>query len=79
MPTPKQVREHYGRVSKLFEKLCDALNQAHHADVIVYGDYATQSPCKCVYEAIDRLNETTKDQLAAAMREEIRNAKKSHR
>lgn len=80
MPSPKQVREHYGRVSKLFDRLCDALNVAHAYEVIKYTDYAAESPCKLVYEAIDRFNETTKNQLAAAMREEIRfgNAKKPH-
>lgn len=74
MPTPKQVRFHYGKCSKLLERLRYALYDAHNADVIVYDskDFQTIGPCSALNEVISRFNKTTEAQLAAAMREEIR-------
>lgn len=73
MPTPKQVRYHYGRIAKLRAKLQEALNEAHNAQVLMYDDYETESPCKTLYETWDRIKATTEAQLAQAMREEIKN------
>lgn len=72
MPTPKQVRHHFGKIARLRAKLQEALNDAHHAEVIVYDDYTTQSPCKTLYETWARIKATTEKQLSQAMREEIR-------
>lgn len=72
MPTPKQVRFHYGRIAKLRAKLQEALNDAHDAEVIVYASYSDESPCKTLYETWERIKKTTEKQLANAMREEIR-------
>lgn len=75
MPTPKQVRFHYGRIAKLRMKLQIALNDAHNTNVISYTDYDTQSPCKTLFETWERIKETTEKQLAQAMREEIADGK----
>lgn len=74
MPTPKQVRFHYGRIARLRAKLQEALNEAHHAEVIMYDSklYHEQSPCSTLYITWDRIKATTEKQLAQAMREEIR-------
>jgi len=83
MPTPKQVREHFGNVMKAFEKLERALGRAHSAKVIDYpsGEYAAQAPCKSLYECHERIIATTEAQLAKAMREEIeiQNSKRGRR
>lgn len=73
MPTPKQVRYHYGKISRLRWRLQCALNDAHNADVIKYDgkNYEQESPCKSLYECLDRIKATTAAQLAQAMREEI--------
>lgn len=73
MPTPKQVRYHYARVSALRWKLGQALNDAYNADVISYTDHETQSPCKMLGECWSRFKQTTNSALADAMREEIDN------
>lgn len=73
MPTPKQVRFHYGRIAKLRVKLQYALNDAHEAGVIVYAAYSEESPCKTLFETWARIKATTEKQLAEAMREEIEN------
>ncbi len=50
-----------------------ALNEAHDADVIQYGDgkYAEESPCYSLFECWNRIKLTTEKQLAKAMRDEI--------
>ena len=72
MPTPKQVRYHFSKVDKLISKLENAMWQAQDAKVIVYKDAATQSPGNSLSECYSRFIDATKDQLAQAMREEIR-------
>lgn len=73
MPTPKQVRFHYGKVMKLYRKLESALNDAHNADVIEYPSdkFADEAPCYLVYKLQDRIRKTTEKALAQAMRSEI--------
>jgi len=73
MPTPKQVRYHYGRIASLRSRLQDALTAAHNADVIEYEHYDNESPCKTLYETWDRIKITTEKALADAMRQEIKN------
>lgn len=75
MPTPKQVRFHFGRIERAHNRLQDALNEAHNANVLVYTDYETQSPCKTNSETWKRILDTTEKQLASAMRQEIRSGK----
>jgi hypothetical protein len=75
MPTPKQVRYHYKRIYNLRYRLSVALNDAHHADVIQYTDYQTQSPCKSLSEMWERFKDSTKNTLWQAMREEIEGSK----
>jgi hypothetical protein len=75
MPTPKQVRFHFGRIERAHDKLQDALNAAHRADVLEYTDFALQSPCKTHSDTWERILATTEKQLASAMRQEIRRSK----
>lgn len=73
MPTAKQVRFHFGRISKLHHKLQRALNDAHNAKVISYdGRFTEEAPCWAHYECWLRVKKTTEKQLAQAMRDEIR-------
>lgn len=73
MPTPKQVRYHYGRVARLRAKLQDALTEAHGAKVIVYPDneQSEKSPCWALHDCWTRFKASTEKQLAQAMRDEI--------
>lgn len=79
MPTPKQVRFHYGKIATLRAKLQEALNDAHRAEVIVYDNYDVESPCKTLYETWDRMKTTTEKTLAEAMRTEIYRSNRSKR
>lgn len=80
MPTPKQVRHHYKNCRKLFYKLKKALNEAHDLGVINYqerknaeGNYRPTLPsvCETIWEAEDRFEGATRDQLANAMKAEL--------
>lgn len=82
MPTPKQVRYHYGRCRKKIHALLDALNDAHQANVIDYEVTKTaegnwrqkhESVCDKLWEALSNFDKATERQLAAAMRTEIKN------
>lgn len=73
MPTPKQVRYYFGRIERAHDRLQEALNQAHNADVLVYKDYGAESPCFTNNQTWERILATTEKQLASAMRQEIRN------
>lgn len=75
MPTPRQVRFHYGKITKLVRKLSWALTDAHNHDVIKYEKFAEESPCKCLWDMEQRIEATTEKALASAMREEIRSGK----
>lgn len=77
MPTPKQVRYHYGKLNKLMDKLQEALVAAHTAEVIVYSQefYKEQGPCFSFWEMNSRVDKTTEKQLAEAMRKEIKEQK----
>lgn len=70
-PTPKQVRSHFRRLSRLRYQLQRALDRAHEAEVIEYQDYKTQSPCQSLYETWERIKQTTEKSLAQALRDEI--------
>lgn len=77
MPTPKQVRLHFKKVSNARNKLATALYEAHKAKVLVYDNalYSEQSPCATLFGELDaRIKATTDPQLAKAMREEITGA-----
>lgn len=58
----------------MIDKLSDALLEAHKIDVIKYDskDYTTIGPCHSLSELNRRFEATTKEQLADAMRAEIR-------
>lgn len=71
MPTPKEVRFHFGRLKRRFRLLSEALDAAHRAEVLMYDSYPEQSPCKTNFETWERIKATTEKQLAAAMRGEI--------
>lgn len=71
MPTPKQVRYHYRRVQRAYEKLANALNDAHNCDVLVYENYPDESPCSTNYQTKQRMDKTMEKALAQAMRDEI--------
>lgn len=77
MPTPKQVRYHYGQLYRWYWRLQTALNNAHDAGVIEYDKtkYKEEGPCATHWETWDRVKKTTEKQLAAAMREEIESKK----
>lgn len=78
MPTPKQVRYHYKKCSVLFDKLADALNEAHNKKVLEYEQekYDTNSPCPLVYEAITRFNSCCRSSLYYAYKSEILHPRK---
>lgn len=78
MPTPKQVRYHFGRIARLRHRLQCALNAAHDAGVIEYepSKYDEESPCSTLYETWNRIKRTTEKKLAQAMRDEIAGKKK---
>lgn len=71
MPTPKQTRHHYEKITRAYRALSKALNDAHNAKVLVYEDYREESPCYTKYEMEDRILKTTEKALAQAMRDEI--------
>ena len=71
MPTPKQVRHHFGRLSRAYRAMQAALNAAHDAEVLVYKEYEEESPCFTNFQSWERILATTEKQLARAMREEI--------
>ena len=71
MPTPKQVRHHYRELMKYRSRLQLALNRAHDAGVIVYTDYATESPCSTLYETEKRIKATTEAARAKAIHDEV--------
>lgn len=76
-PSPSEVRHHYARVHNLHEKLQQALNDAHNANVIVYeGEFRDVAPCHSHWKTLERFETTTQKQLAAAMRTEILRGKK---
>lgn len=75
MPTPKQVRYHYGRIERAHDRLQEALNAAHNAEVLKYTDFDNQSPCKTHNQTWERILATTEKQLAQAMRREIRSGR----
>lgn len=75
MPTPLQVRYHFGKIARLCHRLQLALNDAHVARVIDYKDYSSESPCSTLHETWERVKKTSEKQLAEAMREEIRKKK----
>lgn len=70
MPTPKQVRYHYARVSRLYTRLQGALYQAQDAHVVHFEDF-NQSPRTDVFKSESKFEAATKDALAEAMRKEI--------
>jgi hypothetical protein len=71
MPTPKQVRYHYGRVMRAHDKLDAALRAAHFAGVIQYTGWEGVAPCQSHYETEERIKITTQKALAYAMHREI--------
>lgn len=73
MPTPKQVRKHYGAVRYHWWKLQQALNRAHEAKLIDYEDYVTEAPCAAMDTVRLRIDATTEKARAKAMKEEILN------
>lgn len=76
MPTPRQVRFHYGKIMRLHHRLANALTEAHSAGVIKYDDdlpnsYTELAPCWAHWECHKRIISTTEKALAQAMRQEI--------
>ncbi len=70
MPTPKQVRSHYKSVRYFSYHLRRALSSAHEARVIVYDDY-NKGPIAALMEVMNRIETTTKDARAQAMKDEV--------
>jgi hypothetical protein len=71
MPTPKQVRYHYGRIMRAWDRLDEALRHAHIRDVIVYSGWDGVAPCQSHMETEERIKKTCEKQLAKAMHSEI--------
>lgn len=76
MATPKQVRAIMKRIYYHQAKLQDALDEAHHKNIIAYnkdeeGSYHKYAPCSPTYESRQRVEKTTEKALAQAMRTEI--------
>jgi len=71
--TTKQVRHHYVRVRRAYDRLQQALNDAHTADVIVYdqSQYATLSPCQALHESERRFEASVEKQLLNAIKNEL--------
>lgn len=76
MPSPKQVRYHYGRVIRLHDRLHNALIDAHNAGIIEYSGWDGVAPCQSHSETEKRIVATTQKALACAMRREILYGKK---
>ena len=69
-PTPKQVRNHYSRLTKATEQLRRAYWRAKEAGVVeIKTGEVTPGHHLFIFE--NRINETTEFQLANAMRREI--------
>lgn len=62
-------------MNRAFNRLRDALNEAHNLEVIRYDDYEAESPCKTNWETWKRIQNTTEKALAEAMRREINEGK----
>lgn len=71
--TEKKLKRHLHRIWFHYDRLRAALNEAHHAGVIVYeGDYQDVAPCWAMDEMRDRLKAATKDVIAETIHDEIR-------
>jgi hypothetical protein len=64
--TLKKTRELMARIFYHTRQLSDALNEAHSLDLIKYENFAEEAPCKMLYGLEQRVEATTKDQIAKA-------------
>lgn len=76
MPSPKQVRYHYGRIMRLHERLDEALRRADRANVIEFSGWDGVAPCQSHMVTKERIKATTQKSLAYAMHREILYGKK---
>lgn len=70
--TEKKAKKLLHRIWFHYDQLQKALNAAHSAGLIEYKDYATEAPCEALWKCRERVEKTTKDQLAAVIQSEIR-------
>jgi hypothetical protein len=71
--TEQKVRKHLHRIWFHWARLQKALNDAHNAEIIVYGSYTDEGPCFSLYQLKDRLEATTKDAIAKTLHRSLRN------
>ena len=72
MMTEKQMEESLNRIWFHFEKLQNALNDAHNRGLIKYTNYQEDSPCEALAETRNRFKRVTKDQIAEIIQKKFR-------
>lgn len=76
MASPIKTKKILRKIYYHRHQLQKALNEAHDNKVIVYENYAEESPCATLYKTADRIDETTKSARAEAFKREIINGLK---
>lgn len=70
--TKKKIDYHLNRIYFHWTNLQNALNAAHNDELIMYSDYASEAPCKSLYELRERVETTTSKKISETIHKEAR-------